>query len=109
MLSTGAKISWPSACWWSTSTPPANDAKKPDEREREQLHPGRAEAERLRVALVLARRDEVAHVARPLEPAHGDEHEQQREDGHEVEVAFGMRAAVTDSDVAERVSTAGTA
>ena len=102
MLSTGAKMSLPSACWWSTSTPPANDAKKPDSAKAMQPDAGGAEAERLRVPLVLARRDEVAHVPRPLEPAHGDEHEQQREDGHEVEVAFGMRAAVTDSDVAER-------
>ena len=99
MLSTGAKMSLPSACWWSTSTPPANDAKKPGQREREQLDAGGAEAERLRVPLVLARRDEVAHVPRPLEPADGDEHEQQREHGHEVEVALGIRAAVADSDV----------
>ena len=29
-LSTGAKICSPSACWCSTSSPPANDAKKPE-------------------------------------------------------------------------------
>ena len=102
MLSTGAKMSLPSACWWSTSTPPANDAKKPDSANASSLTARGAEAECLRVPLVLTRRDEVAHVPRSLEPADGDEHEQQREDGHEVEVALGMRAAVADADMTER-------
>ncbi len=29
MLSTGAKIAWPRACWCNARTPPANDARKP--------------------------------------------------------------------------------
>ena len=72
------------------------------QREREQLDARRAEPERLRVPLVLARRDEVAHVSRSLEPADRHEHEEQREDRHEVEVALGMCPTVADSDMAER-------
>ena len=101
MLSTGAKMSLPSACWWSTSTPPANGA-KPDSAKASRPDAGGAEAERLCVPFVLPCRDEVAHVARTLQPPHGDEHEQQREHGHEVEVALRMRAAFTDTDMTER-------
>ena len=71
------------------------------QREREQLDARRAESECLCVPFVLARRDEVAHVPRSLEPADGDEHEEQREDGHEIEVALGMRPAVADPDMTE--------
>ena len=72
------------------------------EREREQLRPRRAQAERLRVALVVARRDDVALTARPLEPAHREQHEDEAR-GHEVVVA----ALGVDRDRRRTASTAG--
>ena len=70
--------------------------------ERHQLDPGRSQAECLRVPLVVTLRDEITECAGPLQPTNRDQHEEQREDGEEVEVPLRVRTAAADSDAAER-------
>ena len=77
MLSTGAKIASPRACWCEREEPARERGEEPRQREREQLGARRGEPERLGVALVLAGGDEVAHVARAVEPPHREQHEDQ--------------------------------
>ncbi len=72
MLSTGAKIVLAERLLVEREQAAGERREEAGQRERQQLGARRAEAERLRVALVLAGRDEVAHVARMLQPAHRD-------------------------------------
>jgi hypothetical protein len=72
------------------------------QRERQELRSRGTQAEGLRVAFVLACRDQVADRARSLQPANGDDDEQEREHAHEVEAAFGMGTVGADPDVPER-------
>ena len=58
-LSTGAKICSPSACWCSTSRPPANDAKKPESANASNFTRVGLRPKACAPALVVARRHDV--------------------------------------------------